>query len=361
MKKVAFFVNDLNSGGIENYLLRFLQYYNGKITPIVICKSGEFGHLEEKYQAINKISLVKLKIGYLDFKAYIELFRYLRELNPNTVVDFTGNFAGFPLLVSRLAKISNRIVFYRGATNHFKESYFKKGYNNFLNLLILKNATSILSNSKAALKFFFKNQNDSRFEVIYNGIDADTFLKSKQNLRNDLEIPATGFVVSHIGRYTEAKNHKTIIEVAIELCKKNKNIYFIMCGKDVDTTYRKRVEEEKLQNQIKTLGYRNDVISILNTSDLFYFPSLTEGQPNALLEALVAGLPFVASNIDPIKETVPPDLHYLLVNPNDVLAAVKLIEQIVGDQVLQKKLDLRVWAKKNYSHEELFNKFYNKL
>jgi len=361
MKKVAFFVNDLNSGGIENYLLRFLQYYDGKIIPIVICKSGEFGHLEEKYRAIDQISLVKLKIGYLDFKAYLNLFKYLKQLNPDTVVDFTGNFAGFPLLVSKSAKISNRIVFYRGATNHFKESYFKKRYNDFLNLLIQKNATRILSNSKAALKFFFSNQEDSRFEVIYNGIDAETFLKSRQDLRNELGIPSTGFVVSHIGRYTEAKNHKTIIEVAVELCRKNKDIYFIMCGKDVDTTYSKRVVDEKLQNQIKTLGYRTDVVNILNTSNLFYFPSLTEGQPNALLEALIAGLPFVASDIDPIKETIPAELHYLLVKPNDVSGAVKLIEQIVDDQVLQMKLDLSLWAKKNYSHQELFDKFYNKL
>lgn len=360
-KKVIFFINDLNAGGIENYLLRFLTHYNGMIIPTVVCKSGVLGDLENEYRKIENISLIKLTVGYFDVSAYKNLYFFLKADNYESVVDFTGNFAAFPLLMARFAKIEKRIVFYRGATNHFQETFLKKKYNNLLNYIIINNATAILSNSKSALKFFFKNQNDKRFEVIYNGIDASSFLNSDKNLRNELDIPIQGFVISHVGRFTEAKNHKTIIETAVTLCKKNKEIYFILCGKNVDVNLTQRVLSEGLSENIKLLGYRNDVISILNSTDAFYFPSLTEGQPNALLEALIAGLPFVASNIEPIKETVPENFHHLLIDPNDVLGAVKMLQELFLNAEERKILDLRVWAKKNYEPNYLFNKFYCKL
>lgn len=361
MKKIVFFVNDLNSGGIENYLLRFLSHYEGNIVPVVVCKGGVFGDLEQEYRKISNIELVKLKVGYLDFPAYKNLYQFFKKKNYDTVVDFTGNFAALPLLIAKYAGIKNRIVFYRGATNHFKGNLLKNTYNSFLNFLIKNTATHILSNSKAALRFFFNKKEDPRFEVIYNGIDAEKFLDSSKNLREELGIPGKGFVIAHVGRYTEAKNHQTIIETAVQLCQLNKKVYFILCGRDVDISLKERVEKEKLSDRIKLLGYRKDVISVLNSSNAFYFPSLTEGQPNALLEALITGLPFVASDIDPIKETIPEEFHSYLVKPTDVSGAINRLQQIFENEEIRKSLNLSVWAKENYEPGYLFNKFYSKL
>lgn len=360
-KECVFLVNTLDSGGIENYLLRFLNYYNGEIIPTVICKGDAFGDLESDYRKISNIQLVKIKVGYVDFQAYKQLYRFFKQKKYDAIVDFTGNFAALPLLMAKYAGIKNRIVFYRGATNHFKENFLKNAYNNFLNFLIKNNATHILSNSKAALRFFFNKKEDSRFEVIYNGIDAEKFLDSDKNLREELGIPDKGFVIAHVGRYTEAKNHQTIIETAIQLCQLNKEVYFILCGRDVDISLKERVEKEKLSDRIKLLGYRKDVISVLNSSNAFYFPSLTEGQPNALLEALITGLPFVASDIDPIKETIPEEFHNYLVEPMDVSGAINRLQQIFENEEIRKSLNLSVWAKENYEPGYLFNKFYSKL
>lgn len=74
-----FFVNDLNSGGIENYLLRFLSHYEGNIVPVVVCKGGVFGDLEQEYRKISNIELVKLKVGYLDFPAYKNLYQFFKK------------------------------------------------------------------------------------------------------------------------------------------------------------------------------------------------------------------------------------------------------------------------------------------
>ncbi|MCL8535271.1 glycosyltransferase [Chryseobacterium gallinarum] len=361
MKKVLFIVTNLDSGGIENYLLRFLKNYNGFILPSVLCKDGKLGALESEYRQIKNIDIIPFKIGFFDITALYRLKKRMEVEKYDTVVDFGGNFAGLTLWMASLANIKNRIAFYRGSANHFNETFFKLKYNDFVKNMVLKHATSILSNSKAALNFFFKGVNDSRFEIIYNGIDSEKFLITKEDLRNELQIPDNAFVVSHVGRYTKEKNHQTVLNTAFILCEKHEDIYFILCGKGVDTELKQQVLERKLEKRILLLPFRRDIIKVLNSSDVFFFPSYTEGQPNALIEALIVGLAFVASDIDPIKETIPIEYYDFLIPPNDTMAAVKKIELLYKDKELKRDFNLSKWAIKNYQSDILFKQFFNKL
>ena len=365
MKKSVFFVTSLNSGGIENYLLRFLSFYNGQITPIVICKSGEFGDLEEAYSKIPHIKLIKMNLGYFNLLAYYNLYNYLNDTKVDSVCDFTGNFAGLTLLTSKFSKIKKRLSFYRGSTNHFNESSFKLYYNKLMKSLVKKNATTILSNSKAALDFFYSEraENNHRFRVIYNGIDANKFNASKNKyLKRDFNIPDNAFVIGHTGRYNTAKNHKTIIKVAEKLCEKYKDIYFLLCGKDTDVYLKEEVSDNQiLKDKIKILGYRGDINKILPVSNLFFFPSITEGQPNALIEAMIVGLPIVASNIEPIKETTPKELQDELIAPLDIDEFVRRIEAYYLSEEKRIKNNHSDWAKKKFDPEVLFSQFYKEL
>lgn len=361
--KVLFLVTRLNSGGLENYLLRFLNHYQSDIEGYVICKAGNKGNeLVKDFEQLG-IVLIPLRLGYFNFLGYNKLLNFLKKEQFDTICDFTGNFGALPLLVAKYAGVKRRVVFYRGSTNHFKEDALRLIYNKIMNWLIPKVSTSILANSKAALDFFFKNKwkGSPKYQVIYNGIDASKFLVSKENLRKELNILCEGFVVGHVGRYNEAKNHKTIIEVAVQLCKQDSKNYFLFCGKDTDVYLKERVKDEGLEKQIKLLGLRKDVFKVLNTLDCFYFPSLSEGQPNALIEALVAGIPFVASNIEPIKETIPEKYHTQLIDPLDVKNAVEKIEFIKKNEEFAKSLNISEWAISNYNPEKLFNNFFEKL
>lgn len=362
MKSVAFIVTTLNSGGLENYLLRFLKYSENNLKPLVICKGGEFGDLEHRYYNIKDISLVKMEIGYINIISLVQLYAVLRKYEVDVVCDFTGNFAGLPLLISKFAGIKSRIAFYRGATNHFKEDKFRLLYNNLVKALVKKYATTILSNSLAAFNFFFPHKivADKRFHLIPNGIDSDDFCKESSNLRGELSIPNSAFVIGHVGRYNSAKNHNTIIQVAIALCVSNPDFYFVLCGKGVDENLKEVISRAKLTDRIRLLGYRSDVSRVLNTLDVFYFPSVTEGQPNALIEAMVKGLPFVASNIGPILETVPENLHNQLVAPNDVDSAVSKLIALYHSHN-RHKYTCAEWAKEKYSADSCFSLFMEKL
>ena len=209
LKKVVFIVTNLNAGGIETDVLRFLRYYDGQLLPIVICKGNEYGDLYEEYQKIQNIKIIPMNLGYFNAFGFWFFKVFLDRENPDSIVDFTGNFAGLPLFCGRMSGVRKRIAFYKQSSNIFKENFIKLWYNRWMRDLVYRNATSILFNSRTAMNFFFKNKRiDDRFEVINNGIDIDIFLNTKDDLRQELGIPKDAFVIGNVGRYTEVKNQK---------------------------------------------------------------------------------------------------------------------------------------------------------
>src|SRR5690606_15090444 len=85
----------------------------------------------------------------------------------------------------------------------------------------------------------------------------------------------------------------------------------------------------KRDKSIFLLENRKDIPKVLNAFDLYYFPSITEGQPNALIEAWIKGIPFLASNIKPIKDIVPEELYSYLSNPLDAEKQIIIINHLL--------------------------------
>ena len=365
MKKSVFFVSSLNSGGIENYLLRFLKHYDGNFSPIVICKGNSFGELSDEYAAIKNIELIKMNLGYFNLNSYLKVYKILKDNHIDSIVDFTGNFAGLIMLVGNFAGIKKRITFYRGSTNRFKETNMRLVYDFFIKKVTQFNSTRILSNSKSALDFFYPKriQNSEKYIVIYNGIDAEKFnSEAIQYKKSDFGIPEDAFVIGHTGRFDKAKNHPTIIKVAEKIIAKYPKIHFVLCGKNTDLFLSENVSDNQLfKNNIKSLGYRKDVNNILPIFDLFFFPSITEGQPNSLIEAMIAGLPIVASNINPIKETTPQEIHEELVPSMDVDLFCDRIEAYYLSETKRKENNFSNWAKQKFNPDILFDQFYKEL
>ena len=361
IRKVVFVVSTLDSGGVENYLLRFLRYNNTKIHPIVLCRGNYFGELEEEYRKISHIEIIKMDLSKFDFNSNKLLYAFLKKSNSDCLVDFSGHFSGIVLFVARLAGIQKRIVFYRESSYQFKLNFLKSFYIRFCKFLVKLCATKILSNSVSALEYFYPERDisDEKFKVIYNGIDFKTGEKKLSKV--DFGIPDDSFVVGHTGRYNFAKNHATILKVAEDICTKHDTIYFVLCGKNTDVSLMAAVSSNKiLKDKVKLLGYRNDVDSLLPIFDLFFFPLITEGQPNSLIEAMITGLPIVASNINTILETTPVELHKELIDPLDVSGFSNAIEKYYLTQSTANK-ELSLWAEKKFSAAVLFKEFFDEL
>lgn len=359
---IVFFVNSLDSGGLENYLLRFLNHKSTYFNNVYIyCKSGRGGQLEELYSQIDNIEIIKKKLGFVDLNSYLDLATFLKSKKIDTVCDMTGDFGGLVLYTAKKSKVPNRVASYRSSENFFKPNLLKKIYNLGVRNLVLKSSTSILSNSKAAFNNFFLNiwENDSRFKIIYNGINASDFNNIDGDLRKKLNIPEDAFVVGHTGRFTPAKNHNTILQVAFSLINKFENIYFILCGNGVSENLSAQVKKMDMESKVFLFENRSDIPLFLNTMNCFLFPSITEGQPNALIEAMVLGIPCIASNIEPIKETI--EVTNNLFAPQDVNGFVKTIENLYKTyNGTIYRLDNTEMVKK-FDADILFDQFYNVL
>lgn len=173
---IVFFVSSLNRGGLETYLLRFLQFgYVSFDKIVVICKHGYAGELIDDYHQIRGVEVKLLKLSYFNFFNYFRLLLYLTRIRPVSVCDFTGDFSGFTLYVAKIADIPKRLVFYRGSKYQFKISKLKRLYILFLKKCLKLSATRYLSNSEEGFNYFHPHWSEgdsSKYIVIYNGVPA---------------------------------------------------------------------------------------------------------------------------------------------------------------------------------------------
>ena len=360
-KKVIFFLVGLDNGGLENYLLRFLNHEHKKFSEILVfIKKKKSDELLNKFQMIPNINIIDNDFNYYNISCYLKLFILLRKENPNSICDFSGNIAVPILILSKMAGIKKRVLFYRNSSIRFNPTFFNITFDNILRELSKLFATKILCNSKAGLDFYYPTwkMKGNKFEVIYNGIDVNKCIKTNENIRLKNNIPKDAFLIGHVGRYNLAKNHDTILKVALILCKEMSDFYFILCGRDVDVNLNQWIDFHNLKDRIIVLGNQLDVNSIYSDIDCFYFPSTTEGQPNALIESMSFDIPFVASNISPIKETVPFEYHSYLVDPFDVNKAVQKILDIYYNGFPN---GLKKLVSKKFDSNILFHQFYKKL
>lgn len=349
----------LNAGGLENYVLRFLAFDNKENDIHILCKSGHGGVLEERYfDAIGKDKVIFHKVGYFNLPGMIGLGRIIRNGKFDAVCDFTGNFAGIPMLLSKWAKVRNRITFYRNSANHFSDRWYNRLYDNAVKKLSFKCSTRILSNSQAAFDQYYPGVESEKFRVIYNGINAD-FPSSvpKETIRQKLGIPQNAFVIGHTGRYDAAKNHDMIFKVASDITSTHDDIWFLIIGKGVPVV----AARYGLSDHIVVLDYRTDIADLLRAMDLYYFPSLWEGQPNAMIEAMVSGLAVIASDIPAVQESVPDNMRGNLVDPNDFERNREALLRCWASPDFLESNKCMMWSRSYFDADRRFSEFKEEL
>ncbi len=124
---------------------------------------------------------------------------------------------------------------------------------------------------------------------------AETKIDKKKK-REELGISEDTFLILSVGELSKRKNHKLVLQALCNL--KDKNICYIICGQGaLENKLKEFVLNHGLEKKVQFLGYRSDVLELYKSADLFAFPSLQEGLPVALMEAMASGVPCIASNI----------------------------------------------------------------
>ena len=135
--------------------------------------------------------------------------------------------------------------------------------------------------------------------VIRNGIMLERFVTpgvTGEEKRKEVGIPQDAFVVGHVGRFFEQKNHPFLVEVFREIAARQDNAFLLMVGAGDTAQTEAKLGEYGFADRYRILSHRQDIPELLAAMDVFVFPSIFEGFGIALLEAQAAGLRCIASD-----------------------------------------------------------------
>jgi starch synthase (maltosyl-transferring) len=200
----------------------------------------------------------------------------------------------------------------------------------------------------------------ARLSVIPNGVDVATYAAADPADRQALGLPQDAYVVLAVGRLDPQKGLHHLFDAARGLLPRFPELHFVLVGDGpLHSELKARAEQAPLTGRIHLTGWRPDVPSLLKMGDALVLPSLWEGMPNVVLEAMAAGLPVVASRVEGVAELVIPEQTGLLVSPGAAGELESAISRLLADpergRVMGRNGQVRVSA--HFSWETMVERY----
>ncbi len=199
-------------------------------------------------------------------------------------------------------------------------------------------------------------------ETIREGVDLNRFndFSNRQSVnRSNLGISANQQLVSCIARLHTMKGQENLLRAIPGVIDKHPDTVFLFAGDGEDRARLESIRDQLgLSDQVRFLGHIEDVPALLSITDILCHPSLADGLPNSIVEAMAAGVPVLASDTDGIPELIQHEKSGLLINPYNVATITRLLNRLLaspdlrgayakqGKYVIQNNFDIR----KNLQH-----------
>lgn len=270
----------------------------------------------EDYDKMNNINIHRVKwpnirlIGTVIF--WFNITICINKIRPE-IVSSQSIGLGIPALITKIVLNIPYVVWGRGS-----DVYLNWRFKSCICNLALRNADLVLALTED-MKKNLPNYCIKKTKVVYNGIDLERFNIDKQQCREANCINGNEGTIIFIGRLNPIKGVKYLIIAMKLFLEKNENAkLLIIGGDDGEKNYLEDLAKKlNISNSIIFAGkISNDLIpNYLYYSDIFILPSLSEGFPNTILEAMASGLPIIASNVGGINEIVQDGINGYLVEP----------------------------------------------
>jgi glycosyltransferase involved in cell wall biosynthesis len=348
--KVLHVVIGLNMGGIQEFVLNlFTNIDKKKYAPIacVIEKTGVIG----KEIELAGYEVIVLHHKRQPIKTIISLIRLIKSKQ----IDIIHAASYHPSLYARIAGILTGV---KVIVSHEHGLYMKKRIQRvFLNkiLLLFTDKFIAVSETMAAQVKEWYHYPKSKVDVIYNGVDTNRFKpsKSKNLSKKQLGLNPKKLVIGMICRLDPDKGHLFFLE-AIKMLYKKYDIQWVIVG-DGPEIYKKQIKEiaEKLgiEDYVNFLGVRRDVPNLLQAFDCFVLPTLREGFPISVLEAMSSGCAVIVSDFPSNLELVTNNKTGLIFPMKNSMELKNKIEILVKNKKLRLELgsSARKMALKKFS------------
>ena len=205
--------------------------------------------------------------------------------------------------------------------------------------------------TRRKLKGWFRNVFWRRIKVAYTSIDAAEILEAKRApfdrtaLLKKHDIPKTDCIVLCVAQFIDRKGRWTFLEAAAMIASVSPDISFVWVSPVVsDTNEQVRIDAYGLGERFRLIrssdvgSSRVDILQFFRIADIFVLPSLVEGLPGALLEAMAMGLPVVSTNVNAIPEALKNGETGILIEPSDPHALAEAIKNLASDADLRRSL-----------------------
>lgn len=280
-----------------------------------------------------------------DLRGLVQLTRCLRRLRPDVLHTHLSRANFFGRMAGLLAGVPTYVTSLH-STEYTSWSSRGLGYR------IRKLADSIawrrkhmtfIAVSQAVRTDYIKHFGPRPVDVIYNYIDTERFNPvapaERARMRRAFGWSDRDLVLLNVGRLDWAKGQDTLVEAMPEILRRVPAAKLLLVGGGpAEEPLRERVRAAGLDGSIVLSGLRQDVPALLAMADVFVFPSLSEGLGIALLEAMAAGLPVVASAVDGITEVVTDGVDGLLVPRSDPHALADAVARLHDDPAFARTL-----------------------
>jgi glycosyltransferase involved in cell wall biosynthesis len=322
--RLLFVVSDLETG-IGVSLLRLLERIHDHYR-VLVCELSSAGTANKDAARGLGAEIVQLgKLG-VNPTVFLDLLRVARRFRPQIVHGFQleTNFHG--CLVGRL--VGARVV----ASFHGMVTAFRPSKIAFLYVILLT-AHRVVCVSTAIARLCLRRlpSISRRLAVIPNGVGDEFFPAASR--KADTQLTLT-YVADFHSPY---KGHADLLRAFRLLPSEGFALWLVGDGLLLPET-KARAQTLAVEERVTFWGRRHDVPELLRNTDVFVLPSLSEGSPLALLEAMATGLPIVATAIDGVREIAEDRKTALLVPPGDAVRLRDAILELAGDAGLRARL-----------------------
>ena len=302
------------------------------------CASDEADYLDTVATDVNAVRIQgfgrRVSFGG-DIKAFITLVKEIRTFKPHVIHTHTAK-AGF------LGRIASIVSLQRSIRVHTFHGHLLNGYfGNFKRSLVVIAEKSLALFTDELLAVGDKVRRDllnagigskDKFGLMPPGLGIGS-LSPKSDSQRVLGLPSSRLECAFIGRVTQIKRPDRFLDVVSEIKKRGVELDFFIAGDgELLEMCRERIKKEDLP--VKVLGWQSDIERVLSAADIVVLTSDNEGTPLSLIQAGMAGLPVVTTNVGSVPEVVLDGVTGI-VTALDVQEIADALEKLLADKGLQ--------------------------
>lgn len=203
-----------------------------------------------------------------------------------------------------------------------------------------------------------------KIRLIQNGIDLERYDKGShqdiERLRRELSLQKNEYAIFNVARLAEQKAQEVLIDAAKLIVRVNPNTKFFIIGEgELYSDLDKAIKSKGLSSSVKLLGFRDDIPALLKLADIFALPSLDEGMPIALLEAIACKVPVITTPVGDIPKLITHEKSGILVQKQDTEGLAQAILDLITNSQKRKKLANEAWQQVQtfYSSQAMFAEY----